>query len=262
MFFHSQTEVEQRHIINALRFELGKCMIPAVRERVLYLLSHIDGGLAEQVAVGLGLDVPKKIDGYLNQNYGADADPKVVQPKKFTGTPHDSPALSIVRSTKPGMETAKVAVLVADGFDEAGVKSISQAVAAAGGQAKVIAPHGGVVVGDKKGQMPVDFSLPTVCSVLFDAVYVAGGQSCVDTLKADPRAVDFVEEAHKHCKAIAATGGAVAFLESTKVAASIEAQDPAIVTGDRSNKQVADAFLAAISQHRNWARELTTLPNG
>ncbi len=262
MFFHSQSEIEQRHIINALRFELGKCANPAVRERVLFLLSQIDGEFAGQVAEGLGLEVPRKIEGYLNQNFGADADPKTVQPKKFTGQPHDSPPLSIVRSAKIGMQTAKVAVLLADGFDEAAVKAISQAVVTAGGQAKIIAPHGGVVVGDKGGESPVDFSLPTVCSVLFDAVYVAGGQECVAALMADTRAIEFVEEAHKHCKAIAATGEAVEFLNSTRVATSIEADDPAIVTGDRPAKQVAAAFVEAISQHRNWEREPKTLPNG
>lgn len=262
MFFHSQSEIEQRHIINALRFELGKCVNPSVRERVLFMLSQIDGGLAGDVAAGLGMEVPKKIDGYLNENYGADADPKAVQPKRFSGEPHDSPPLSIMRSAKPGMQTAKVAILLADGFEEAALKTISQAIVAAGGLAKIIAPHGGVVVGDKGGGLSVDFSLPTVCSVLFDAVYVAGGQGCVETLNAETRAIEFVEEAHKHCKAIAATGTAVDFLNSTRVAASIEASDHAIVVGDGSAKQIAAAFVEAISQHRNWDREPQTLPNG
>ena len=262
MFFHSQTEIEQRHIVNALRFELGKCLVPAVRERVLFLLSQIDDDLAKQVAEGLGVGVPKKVEGYLNENYGADADPKSLQPKKFTGEPHDSPALSIVRSAKPGMKTAKVAILLADGYEEAAVKAISQAIKDAGGEAKIVAPHGGVVVGDKEGELPVDFSLPTVCSVLFDALYVAGGEACVETLEADTRALEFLEEAHKHCKAIAATDEAVELLNATRVAASIAANDPAIVTGKGKSKQVAAAFVEAISQHRNWDREPRTLPNG
>lgn len=262
MFFHSQSEIEQRHIVNALRFELGKCFNPAVRERVLFLLSQIDGDLAAQVGSGLGLAAPKRIEGHLNENYGADVDPKTVQPKKFTGKPHDSPSLSIIRSARPGMETAKVAVLLADGFDEAAVKSFSQAIVAAGGQAKIVAPHGGVVVGDKGGELPVDFSLPTVCSVLFDAVYVAGGAACADALRGETRAIEFVEEAHKHCKAIAATGAAVEFLASTRVAISIEAKDVAVVTGGQSAKQAAADFVEAVSQHRNWEREKSTLPNG
>lgn len=262
MFFHSQAEIEQLHIVNALRFELGKCASQAVRERVLFMLSQIDNGLAQDVATGLGLEVPKKVEGYLNKNYGADADPKAVQPKKFAGKPHDSPPLSIVRSAQPSMQTAKVAILLADGFDDTAVKFISQAIVAAGGQPKIIAPHGGIVVGVNETELAVDFSLPTVCSVLFDAVYLAGGDACVEALSVEARAAEFVEEAHKHCKAIAATGAAIDFLKTTRVATSIEARDPAVVIGDGSVRKVAASFVEAISQHRNWERELKTFPAG
>jgi catalase len=262
MFYYSQAPIEQRHIINALRFELGKCASQAVRERVLYMLAQIDDGLAVEVAAGLGLKVPKKVDGPLNQNVGADADPRAVQPKKFTGEPHDSPALSIVRTMQPGMETAKVAVLLADGFDESSLKVVMQAIEAAGGMAKIIAPHGGEVISEKGTALPVDFSLPTVCSVLFDAVYVAGGEKSVRALAADTRAIEFVEEAHKHCKAIAASGAAVGLLQRSKVAPSIERADPAIVVDPGPAKQLAAKFVEAISQHRQWDREPVTLPNG
>ncbi len=262
MFFHSQTEIEQAHIVNALRFELGKCTTQAVRERVLFMLSQIDAALAESVATGLGLEVPESIEGYLNQNFGADTDPTTVQPKKFAGVPHDSPPLSIIRSAKPGMETAKVAVLLADRFEDDDVKTFIKAIVAAGGQAKVIAPHGGVVVGENGTEVPVDFSLPTVCSVLFDAVYVAGGDAAVELLESETRAVEFVEEAHKHCKALAATGRAAEFLQGTRVENSMAAKDPAVITGEGSAEMLAAAFVEAISQHRNWARESKTLPNG
>jgi len=227
---------------------------------MLFLLSQIDGGMAEMVAEGLGMPVPRKIDGYLNQNFGADADPKAVQPRKFTGEPQDSPPLSIARSAKPGMKTAKVAMLLADGFDESSLKTVSQAIAAAGGESKVVALHGGTVRSAKGTERAVDFSLPTVCSVLFDAVYVVGGESCVKALQTNSRAIEFVEEAHKHCKAIAATDNAIEFLQSTRVGPSIADEDPAVVTGPA--KSVAPAFVDAISQHRNWEREKKTLPNG
>lgn len=42
MYFHSQSPVEQSHLVGALRFELGKVETPTVRERMLYLLSQID----------------------------------------------------------------------------------------------------------------------------------------------------------------------------------------------------------------------------
>ena len=44
MFFGSQSEPEQQHLIKALRFELGKVKNPDVRERMVLHLAQIDGG--------------------------------------------------------------------------------------------------------------------------------------------------------------------------------------------------------------------------
>src|SRR4029453_10903664 len=52
----------------------------------------------------------------------------------------------------------------------------------------------------------VDFSLLTVGSVLFDAVFVPGGPRSVGALRSDAMAVQFVNEGYKHCKALGATG--------------------------------------------------------
>jgi len=261
MFYNSQTEVEQRHIINALRFELGKVEAKVVKERMLFLLAQIDDSLAKNVAAGLGMPVPKKIDGPLNANVGADGDMSSMQPKKFTGKPFDSPSLSMIKRTPPGMETAKVAALVADGFDDAALGAIESAVKKAGGALKVVAPHGGVVTSASGKETPVDFSLNTVASVLFDAVYVAGGKKNAGALAELPDAVDFVEEAYRHCKAIAATGTGLDFLKETKVAAGLADHDKAVIVGDDgSARKVADGFVKAISLHRNWDRELKTRP--
>ena len=42
MFFRSQSEPEQQHLIKALRFELGKVTTPAIRERMVGHLAQID----------------------------------------------------------------------------------------------------------------------------------------------------------------------------------------------------------------------------
>src|SRR6202023_45787 len=55
MFFLSQTEPEKNHIVAALVFELSKVETPAVRERVVSHLVHVDEGMAERVAAGLRL---------------------------------------------------------------------------------------------------------------------------------------------------------------------------------------------------------------
>ena len=51
--------------------------------------------------------------------------------------------------------------------------------------------------------MNVDHALRTVASVLFDAVYIPGGEKSAATLADEPDAIEFVNEAFRHCKAIA-----------------------------------------------------------
>ena len=47
-FYISQTEVEQRHIANALTFELSKVETPAIRARMVSHLLNIDAGLGRR----------------------------------------------------------------------------------------------------------------------------------------------------------------------------------------------------------------------
>ncbi|WP_313533094.1 MULTISPECIES: catalase-related domain-containing protein [Sphingobacterium] len=48
--FHSQSEPEKKHIIDAFSFELGKVKAVAVRQRMVGILSLVDKGLAVEVA--------------------------------------------------------------------------------------------------------------------------------------------------------------------------------------------------------------------
>jgi hypothetical protein len=50
LFYNSQSETEKGHIVQALRFELGKVEIPAIRERMVGMLVNVDRTLAELVA--------------------------------------------------------------------------------------------------------------------------------------------------------------------------------------------------------------------
>ena len=88
--------------------------------------------------------------------------------------------------------------------------------------------------------MAVDWSLLTVGSVLFDAVFVPGGAKSTEALAADGAAVLFVREAYKHCKAVGGNGTGLAMLRAAGI-------DDAIST--------VPAFLQAIAQHRDWTRE-------
>lgn len=265
MFFHSQSAPEQAHIVGALRFELGKVETLAIRERMLYLLSQVDAGLAQDVALGLGLKVPTAIEGPLNLSIPADGKPGDCQPQKFTGKPVISPALSMANTIKDTVKTRKVAALVMDGCDDVALSAMQQALTAAGAQLKVVAPHGGTVTGASGALVPVDFSLLTVASVLFDAVYLPGSDPAGVPEADKIKAVDFVEEAYKHCKAIAATGAGAKFLQRTRAGINSDDGPPqtgsvssiaGVITGDPQDvNAVAAEFISAIAQHRAWERE-------
>ena len=259
LFYNSQAPHEQQHIVNALRFELGKVEVPAIRERMLYMLAQVDKSLAEQVADELGMAVPSKIDGPLNRSIPADADPKDFQPVRVTRAAKPSPALSIAlspNSPKDSIKTRKVAALVADGFDAAGLKAIKKALAAGGAQLKIIAPHLGTVTAADGGGVAVDHSLRTAASVLFDAVYVAGGEASAGVLAAHADALHFVDEAFRHCKAIAATGAGREVLAASYLGLKGALDAAGVVTGgDKQAARVASAFVDAIAAHRHWERE-------
>ena len=95
LFWRSQSEPEQEHLVQALQFELGKVENLPIRERMVGMLSQIDKGLAGRVAEGLGMPV-KKIEGLLNLSIPADGDPKDFQPKRAMTSLDKSAALSMV----------------------------------------------------------------------------------------------------------------------------------------------------------------------
>ena len=262
LFWKSQSETEQSHIVQALRFELGKLEVAAIRERMVGMLANVDRGLAEQVAAGLGLPAIPKVEPPLNRSIPADGKPADFEPRrtKPTRAVERSEALSMANTVKDTAKTRKVAILAADGVDSAAVEAMKNALSAAGAVAKVVAPRGGTLSGTRGVKVPVDFSFLTVGSVLFDAVYVPGGAHSVRALKADAMAVLFVNEAYKHCKALAATGEGSALLPNHNGAtrgpsAAGELEEGVVSGGDGDVASVAASLLKAIARHRAWSRE-------
>ncbi len=173
----------------------------------------------------------------------------------------------MANTAKDSVKTRRVAILAADGVDDAEVSGMKQALTAAGAQAKVVAPRIGSLTSANGAEINIDFSLLTSGSVLFDAVYVPGGEKSVDTLKADAEALHFINEAYKHCKAIAATGAGIELLRASYLggdtlpgpnAASDQpvTDEGMIMSRDVDASRVAAAFIHAIAQHRYWSREV------
>ncbi|MEO3406815.1 catalase [Mucilaginibacter sp. CAU 1740] len=253
LFFNSQSDPEKNHITDALSFELGKVKTVAIRERMLVVLAQIDKGLAAEVAYALGLHIPENIGEQLNQNIPADGDPADYASVQVEGSLLKSDALSMANSVKTSIKTRKVAILAADGVDDKALNTLKSDIEAEGGVVEVIAPRLGFITSINDEKIHVDESLLGAASVLFDAVYIPGGTNSVATLEADADAVHFLNEAFKHCKAIAADADAMQVLEATYFSKKIENDEGVIISDDAA--ELSAQFIAAIKQHRFWERE-------
>ncbi len=252
LFYVSLSAPEQKHLTDALRFELGKVQSQGVRERMTANLARVDSALAEAVADWIGVAPPEGID-------------QVNQSTSFNGTAVDaSPSLSIEQLKSDSIKTRKVAILVADGVSEADVAGIKASLVAEGAVAEVIARKLGAVTGDKGGAIPVDRSAITVDSILYDAVYVPGGAESANTLMADTKARYFIAEAYGHYKPIGATGDGVSVLKQANLPVKLAEKnagknvvsDLGVVTvaGEVTGDEFTSAFIAAIASHRIWSR--------
>ncbi len=248
LFYNSQSEAEQRHIINALRFELGKVTRTDIRERMVGILTQVDRTLAAEVAAGLGLPVPEKPAYPVNHVRPADADIDSYEPRKVKQQVERSPVLSMANTVKDTVKSRQVAFLVADGVSGKDVADMKADLEAAGAQVQLIAPKLGMIKADGGTDLEADQSLLMAASVLFDAVYVPAGKTSAAVLAKEPAALHFINEAYKHCKAVAVNGEGIDVLKETYL--QTESNEPGLLI----NKSGKD-FIDAIALHRFWERE-------
>ncbi|MGM9478109.1 catalase [Pedobacter sp. GSP4] len=261
LFFNSQSDPEKNHIIDALSFELGKVKAVAVRERMLAVLAQIDKGLSAEVAYALGLHIPETSLEELNKSVPADGKKEDYTSLNPEGSLDRSEALSMAGTIKDNIKTRKIAILAADGVDGKALSTVKDALIADGAVVHIIAPKLGEVISVEDQKIVPDESFLTAASVLYDAVYLPGGTNSVATLEAEANAIHFLNEAFKHCKAIAADAQAMQVLESTYFYKKLPAEysketvlrEGLVVLED--TRKLTELFKQMIAQHRFWERE-------
>ncbi|MBG6234093.1 catalase [Pedobacter sp. CAN_A7] len=262
LFFNSQSDPEKNHIIDAFSFELGKVRSVEIRQRMLGIIAQVDKNLAAGVAYNLGLHVPQEPEQPMNLSFPADADPADYQPVDEESSIMLSDALSMLNTVKDTIKSRKIAILAADGVNAVSLNTVKDALVSGGATVEVIAPRLGVVIAEQDEKIPVDHTFLTAASVFYDAVYVPGGTNSVATLEAEADAVHFLNEAFKHCKAIAADEDALQVLEATYFSKKLpdDFSDVSVLTEgiviSNDTAKLTKQFIAAIAQHRFWEREL------
>ncbi len=246
LFWNSQPPAEREHIVAAFQFELARVGSPAIRQRVVDLLAHIDARLARKVADALGLGAP---------------DPRAAAGRAgFRAPPSEpapldrSPALAGVAASGSGIATRRIAILVAPGVEIGAMKVLQQALHELGAATRVVAAHLGVVSTSSGQQLPVDHTWAGMPSVMFDAVMVPAGAVSAQALACEADAVQFVLEAYRHGKALCLIGESARLLQ----AAGEQAMPaPGVVLGPNdplARLQMAQDFIQAIARDRHTGR--------
>lgn len=232
LFFVSQTPQEQKHICDALVFELSKCEREDIRERVLSHLVNIHPMLAGTVADGLGAEVPEAASA--------------AQPTRDDLEP--SPALSIIKRGPKSFEGRKLGILLTDGADAELYHEILAAIEEAGGVCEIIAAKiSGATLSDGSlvaAQQKIDGGP----SVLYDAVVILASEEGAELLAMDKPSKDFANDAFSHCKYIGYTPEAVPFLEKAGIADDLD-------EGCFDITEDLDGFVDALADLRYWPRE-------
>ncbi|MDB5434842.1 MAG: Catalase [Phenylobacterium sp.] len=235
-FFISQTPIEQKHIGDALVFELSKVERPDIRARMVSHLRNIHPDLASTVAGGLGLaELPQAA--------------QAAQPTREDLPP--SEALSIVKRGPNSFRGRKLGVLLTDGADAGLFEALVKAAAKGGAVVEAVTPRiSGAVLSDGT-TVPGKQSVEGGPSVLFDAVALLVSDNGAALLANDGAARDFVADAFGHCKFIAFTAAAQPLLEKAGVRAEL---DEGCVALDKAKD--AAGFIETCGQLRYWRREL------
>jgi catalase len=237
LFYESQSPVEQSHIVRAFRFELTKVQVPAIRERVVSQLANVNADLAQQVADGLGVDVPKPQTALRPVNKKAEV--------------RLSPTLSLLaRPGDGGIETRRIALLVADGVDAGSLNELHASLTDAGAVPRFIGPKLGNI-----GGIDIEMTLETAPAVLFDAMVIPDGDAAA-VLAEIGQALEFVKDQYRHCKPILVLGAGVQLLEAAGIPDALPdgGEDPGLLRAT----DVDDAFKAfkmAIAKHRHFERQ-------
>jgi len=242
LFWNSQSDVEKLHIIRAYRFELTKVQTNAVRERVVAQLRNVAEELAQAVAEGLGVPLPEPLPKVL---------PRTPKPEVVA-----SQSLSLLaRPGEAGIRTRRVAILVADGVDGESARAIHKSLIERGAVPRFVGVKLGGVRSSTGDPLPVEITLETAPSVLWDGVVVADR---TESLAQSGHVIEFIKDQYRHCKTILLLGSAAKLLVRAGIPATLPSgkTDKGLLTMAASPAgEAVAAFSTGLARHRHFERE-------
>jgi catalase len=251
LFYNSQTEVEQKHMVSALQFELSKVNRPEIRERMVNQLTNVDLELASQVAKALGIDPPSKRVKPVNEGKPADADEKTYKPEVREPNTKVDDALSMVKNIKNADKSRKIAFITLGSFKQQSIDDLKKMVGDAGSKVEILSDRLGELKEGGKS-LKVDHTLFNSAAVLFDAIVLGDEKLKAKEILKHSKIKEFVMDAFNHSKPILSLCDVDELIDELEL--------PCCKEGKKSAKDLyidskIESFLKSLGKHRHWERE-------
>jgi len=163
------------------------------------------------------------------------------------------------------LSNLKVAILVADGFEQQEMTDPRKALDDAGAKTFIVSPVAGEVQGwnhyEHADKFPVEFLLDESNAADFDALLLPGGVANPDQLRINPKAVQFVREFFDAGKPVAVICHGPWLLASAKLVSGRKMTSYHTIQDDLRNAG-ADWQDVEVLRDRNWvsSRKPADLP--
>ncbi|EGO65477.1 Catalase [Acetonema longum DSM 6540] len=244
LFWNSMSAPEKEHIIDAFHFEVGSVKDKAIKQRVVDMFNQVAPELASQLALKIGAIPP-------------------AEPGR-TAVAANSAALSQA-NTRQSPVSRKVAVLAENGVSYPAVSQVVSVLKTAGIQTEIISSHMGMITSAEGQIFEAVKDFATAGALLYDAVYVPGGSGSIESLSQTSDTRDFINEAFKHAKTIAAADEGVDLLRASdartvQLAPPNAANQLSTALGVATIRKTSDwagfsqEFMKLIAMHRHWER--------
>ncbi|MDT8860245.1 catalase [Alkalihalobacillus sp. MEB130] len=225
LFWNSMSPVEKLHIIEAFSFELAKLDRPSIRQQVIDMFVNVDQDMATTIADNVGANPPT------GKHVPVDASSPALSQ---ANTPHYSFSL-------------RVGVLIGNGFKGNEVRKVIDFLKQQGIFVEIVSEKLGTLSGDDGTEVKVDKTFLSTHNVLFDSLYIVGGQSS-NQLEFDRYISEFISGVYKHYKPIGIATTGQAHFQATKM------NNLAGVVFADNSPEFAKEFSLAIAQQRFWDR--------
>ncbi|CDQ41669.1 Catalase HPII [Virgibacillus salexigens] len=196
----------------------------SVRQQVVNMLGNISSSLAASVATNLGLEIPQVKESFITKK---------------------SPAVSMANTTF-SPNTLRIGVIIAHGFDEQKTNQILDQWKRMGLQPVIISEKLGKVRGANSTEWRVEGSFLTGSPLLYDGLYVVGGDAEGTTFNWKTKS--YVVETYNHYKPIGLTHKGATIIQPLGIIGQ-----PGVLVEEESTP-FANDFTKVMTKQRFWVR--------